>query len=207
RESRNEFVVEPRTVDGQSLILLSNHGNTLYREYEITTRYSFADSQQVVFSYVRSSAVGNLNDFDTYYGNFPDPILRSDERAPLRFDAPHRFLTWADIKVPWDITVSPVADLHTGFPYSVVNEDLEFVGPRNRAGRFPRFFSLDLRVTKRVAVSFRDKQYGISIGVKIFNLTNHFNPRDVQNNLASDEFGGFYNSVGRTFRGKFEFDF
>ncbi len=207
RESRNEFVVEPRTVDGQSVILLSNHGNSLYREYEITTRYSFADSQQVVFSYVRSSAVGNLNDFDTYYGNFPDPILRGDERAPLRFDTPHRFLTWADIKIPWDITVSPVADLHTGFPYSVFNEDFEFVGPRNRAGRFPRFFSLDLRVTKRVAVSFNDKQYGISIGVKIFNLTNHFNPRDVQNNLASDEFGGFYNSVGRTFRGKFEFDF
>jgi hypothetical protein len=41
------------------------------------------------------------------------------------------------------------------------------------------------------------------VGVKVFNLTNHFNPRDFQGNLASDEFGGFYNGVGRKFGMKF----
>ena len=39
--------------------------------------------------------------------------------------------------------------------------------------------------------------YRFRVGVKVFNLTNHFNPRDFQGNLASDEFGGFYNGVGR----------
>jgi hypothetical protein len=41
------------------------------------------------------------------------------------------------------------------------------------------------------------------VGVKVSNLTNQFNPRDFQGNLASDEFGGFYNGVGRKFGMKF----
>jgi hypothetical protein len=39
----------------------------------------------------------------------------------------------------------------------------------------------------------------VELGLKVFNLTNHFNPRDFQNNLASDGFGGFNNSVSRKY--------
>ncbi|HKR01489.1 MAG TPA: hypothetical protein VJT09_12500, partial [Pyrinomonadaceae bacterium] len=89
------------------------------------------------------------------------------------------------------------------------------VGERNRGGRFPNFFSLDLQVTKGLRVpvpgwgvipaKFRGKKYGGRVGVKLFNITNHWNPRDVQNNLASPDFGTFYNTVGRSIRLKFEF--
>jgi hypothetical protein len=41
----------------------------------------------------------------------------------------------------------------------------------------------------------------------VFNITNHFNPRDYQGNLASANYGGFNNSVGRAFRGKWVFEF
>jgi len=37
------------------------------------------------------------------------------------------------------------------------------------------------------------------LGVKLSNLTNHFNPRDFQNYLTSDDFGAFYNGAGRKF--------
>lgn len=207
RESRREFVVEPGTSVGRPALLLSSTGRSLYREFEVTTRYRLSDGRQVVFSYVRSSAVGDLNDLNSYYGNFQNPILRANERAPLPFDAPHRFLSWADFGIPWGLTLSPVVDMRSGFPYSALNENLEFVGARNRAGRFPAFVSFDLKVTKRLVIPFGDSKYGVRVGVKIFNLTNHFNPRDVQDNLASAEFGQFFNSVGRTFRGKLEFDF
>ncbi len=43
--------------------------------------------------------------------------------------------------------------------------------------------------------------------MKLFNVTNHWNPRDVQNNVDSPNFGTFYNSIGTTVRGKFEIDF
>jgi len=45
------------------------------------------------------------------------------------------------------------------------------------------------------------------VGVSVFNLFNHFNPRDVQNDVDSDRSGALFNSVGRTFRGKFVLEF
>jgi len=53
---------------------------------------------------------------------------------------------------------------------------------------------------------FKEK-YRFKVGLKVFNVTNHFNPRDYQGNLASANYGGFANSVGRTYRGKWVFEF
>jgi hypothetical protein len=86
---------------------------------------------------------------------------------------------------------------------SVVDEDRTFVGARNGAGRYPTFVSLDLQVSKR----FRIFDHNATVGLKVFNITDHFNPRDYQENLASANFGGFANSVGRTFRGRWIFEF
>jgi hypothetical protein len=63
--------------------------------------------------------------------------------------------------------------------------------------------SLDMQVSKRLHVF----GHNATIGVKVFNITNHFNPRDYQGNLASANYGGFNNSVGRAFRGKWVFEF
>jgi hypothetical protein len=60
-----------------------------------------------------------------------------------------------------------------------------------------------MQVSKRLRVF----SHNATIGVKVFNITNHFNPRDYQGNLASLNYGGFANSVGRTFRGKWVFEF
>ena len=94
---------------------------------------------------------------------------------------------------PWKLTLVPVYDLHTGFPYSVENEFREYVGPRNVA-RFPRFSSFDLQVTRPISLHFGEKHLHARVGMGIFNLFNHFDPRDVQNNLASARFGGFFNT-------------
>ena len=59
------------------------------------------------------------------------------------------------------------------------------------------FASLDLQVLKRISAQDGSEKYRFRVGLKVFNLTNHFNPREYQGNLASDEFGGFYNGVGR----------
>jgi hypothetical protein len=59
-------------------------------------------------------------------------------------------------------------------------------------------------VTKGVAIPFRGKKYRGRVGLSVFNITNHWNPRDVQNNLDSTQFGTFFNSAGRLFRTKFE---
>jgi hypothetical protein len=155
-------------------------------------------------SYVRSRAIGDLNDFNSYFGNFQNPIIRPNERSLLPYDAPNRFVFWGNFAVKYGITVTPVLDLRDGFPLSNIDEDRNFVGPRNRAGRYPTFASLDMQVLKSLSAPGRFKEkYRLRVGMKIFNVTNHFNPRDYQGNLASDEFGGFYNGVGRKYGMKF----
>jgi hypothetical protein len=155
---------------------------------------------------VRSKATGNLNDFNQFFGNNPQAVIQPDARGRQTFDAPNRFLVWGEFSAPWKLTVMPVFDIHTGFPYSVVNEQREFVGERN-SQRFQRFSSVDLQVLRELAIPFFGKDHKVKVGVGIYNLFDHFNPRDVQSNLASSRFGEFFNSPPRTFRGKFVFGF
>jgi Carboxypeptidase regulatory-like domain/TonB-dependent Receptor Plug Domain len=205
RQATREYVLDPIQAEmvGNTL-LLSNSGRSRYREFQVTTRYTFRGTHELNASYVRSRAIGDLNDFNSYYANFENPIIRRNERSFLPYDAPNRFVFWGNFGVKYGITVAPVLDIRNGFPLSVIDEDRNFVGQRNRAGRFPNFASLDLQVLKSVSAPGRfSEKYRFRVGVKVFNLTNHFNPRDFQGNLASDEFGGFYNGVGRKFGMKF----
>lgn len=216
RRSRRDFTLEPvfRSVN-DSQLLLKNSGTSRYHEFQIMGRFRLQEKRNVYISYVRSKAEGDLNDFNTYFGNTRNPILRKNEFSNQPFDAPHRLLFWGDIGLPRGITFTPVIDWRSGFPVSLVNEQQDFVGERNRAGRFPRFFSWDLQVTKEYTIKIpnwgfipqkiRGKKYPGRFGVKLFNITNHFNPRDFQNNIDAADFGAFYNSSRRAFRLKFEF--
>jgi hypothetical protein len=205
RQGMREYILDP-TESGTSgsALWLSNGGRSRYREFQVTTRYTFRGQNELNASYVRSRTIGDLNDFNSYYANFENPIIRRNERSLLPFDAPNRFVFWGDFGLKYGITVAPLFEIRNGFPLSVIDEDRNFVGPRNRAGRFPNFTSLDLQVLKTVSGPGRfADNYRFRVGVKVFNLTNHFNPRDFQGNLASNEFGQFYNGVGRKFGMKF----
>jgi hypothetical protein len=200
RQSQREFALNPiESPDQGSILGLANSGSSRYRELQVTTRYKFRESDEFVASYVRSSAIGTLNDFNSYFGNVENPIIRANERSRLSFDSPNRFLFLGTFHTGYGITLAPVLDVRSGFPYSIIDEDRNFVGPRNRAGRFPTFTSLDLQVLKSVSLPGEFKKYRAELGLKVFNITNHFNPRDFQNNLASDNFGGFSNGVGRKY--------
>lgn len=201
-----DFFLEPRRQGAEGVLLLSNAGRNRYREFQITARYQVR-RHVLNGSYVRSSAIGDLNDFNQFFGNTPNALIRPNERGPLPFDAPHRFLFWGQFEAPWKITLAPVLDVHTGFPYSVVDEERDFIGARNRAGRFPRFSSADVQATKEITLPFRGKKYKAHVGIRVFNLFNHYNPRDLQSNAPSLRYGAFLNSVDRMFRGKFVVEF
>ena len=205
RQGTREYILDPMGSEtSSSALLLSNGGKSRYREFQVTTRYTFHGQDEVNASYVRSRTIGDLNDFNSYYSNFENPVIRPNERSFLPFDTPNRFVFWGNFGVKYGITVAPVFEIRNGFPLSVLDEDRNFVGPRNRAGRFPNFASLDLQVLKSVAAPGRfSENYRFRVGVKVFNVTNHFNPRDFQGNLASAEFGSFYNGVGRKLGMKF----
>jgi TonB dependent receptor/Carboxypeptidase regulatory-like domain len=200
RNTVYDLAVEPLTTANGSFLSLANRGRDFYHEFQITGRYQLGH-HTLNASYVRSKATGDLNDFNQFFGNIPQPVIQANARGPLAFDAPNRFLTWGEFRAPWKVTVMPVFDLHTGFPYSVVNQYREFVGPRNDR-QFRRFESLDIQALKELTLSFRGKERKFKVGLGVFNVFNHFNPRDVQNDLDSSRFGDFFNGPNRTYRGE-----
>lgn len=201
RSTRRDFVIEPVA----SALLLQNNGRSRYREFQAVSRFRFQEGRNIFLSYVRSQARGNLNDFNSYFGNLKHAVIRPDEYGKQPFDAPNRLLFWGEFALPYDLVATPVVDYRSGFPFSLLDEEQDFVGPRNEGGRFPRLLSFDLLVTKGLTIPFRGKKYKGRAGFTLFNITNHWNPRDVQNNIASNQFGTFFNSPDRSVRLKFEF--
>ncbi|MFQ5742571.1 MAG: TonB-dependent receptor domain-containing protein [Acidobacteriota bacterium] len=184
---------------GLGTLLLDNSGSSTYRELELTVGQRIARDGQVFFSYVRSSSVGDLNDFNNIAGESPAAIVRPNRRARLPFDSPNRFLFWGTINLPNKIRVAPVVEWRSGFPYSLLNEDQSYLGKPN-SQRFPSLLTLDTQITK----DFKFAKYHVRAGVKLFNIGGKFNPRDVISNVASPFFGDLRNNVGFQLRGKFQ---
>ena len=203
RNTIHEFFLSPISSYAGDILALSDRGSDIYKELQVTGRYRIHHST-LNASYVHSRAYGDLNDFNQFFGNNPQAVIQPNQRGRLGFGAPNRFLAWGEIAAPWKFTFSPVLDIHSGFPYSTVNQFREFIGPRNEQ-RFPRFVSTDLQVLREIRLPIKEKHARIGFGV--FNVFNRANYRDVQNDLDSYRYGEFFNSVGRTFHGKFVLEF
>ena len=205
RVTNNEPVLFPKvTNNGGGLLVLKSRGMSRYNEFQVLALYNDERFHNWNISYVWSKARGSLNTSDNFLGDFPAFVVRANQYGTLPFDIPHRFLAYGEVKAPFGLTVMPALEIRSGFPFSFVNDRLDFVGTRNLT-RFPAFLSLDATILKSFTVPYFDKK--ARAGVIIFNITNHFNPRDVQNNLGSLHAGEFFNSLGTSVRGKFELDF
>jgi hypothetical protein len=200
RSTKNEPIIIP----GSNALVLESRGRSQYKELQLLVFYDHPRFHNWTVSYVWSRAKGDLNTTDNFLGDFPGMVVRANQFGILPFDIPHRFLAYGEVKAPLGITIMPALEVRSGFPFSFVDERLDFIGPRNHA-RFPAFLSLDVSVLKSFRVPVFDKH--VRAGVVIFNITNHFNPRDVQNNTGSLHAGEFFNSLRRSVRGKFEMDF
>ena len=210
RSTTDDFIVDSIDGSGQGALVLSNHGRSRYRELQLLAVYDNPRTGTWNASYVWSNARGDLNTIDNFLGDFPAFVVRPNEYGPQAFDTPQRFLAYGQLRMRYDINVSPLVEIRSGFPFSFVDERLDFVGPHNRAGRFPAFLSVAVQVTKGFAIpKFVPRIEGrrARIGFAVLNATNHFNPTDVQNNVTSPRLGQFFNSLGASVRGKLEIDF
>ena len=106
---------------------LSNQGRDFYREFQIHRQ--LPDTQAHTECLLRTlQGYGESVTTSTSLGNDPQAVLQADARGPLSFDAPNRFLAWGEFMAPWNLTVMPVLEIHTGFPYSVVDQTRNFIG-------------------------------------------------------------------------------
>jgi hypothetical protein len=186
---------------------LLNNGTQTYDEFLAMLRWNPTERTSLLVSYVRSRAFGELNDYNQFFGDNPYPLIRPNQHGPLSSDAPNRVLFWGILGLPYKLQFVPILDVHTGFPYSKLDANWNFIGAENEAGRFPTFASLDLKIQYPFDFRFRGHRIQFLGGLKVIDVTNHYNPRDVQEYLGSPYYGVFYNSVGRLWRIDGDFDF
>ena len=111
------------------------------------------------------------------------------------------------IGLPWKLDLLPVLDVAQGFPFSRLDDDWNYVGARNEAGRFPTFIALDIQIQRAFGFNLFGKRRRLTLGARLYNITDHFNPRDVQQHVNSPNFGAFYNTIERKFRTKIDLEF
>lgn len=180
--------------------LLTGTGGSRYRQFEATARVRVGEDREMLFSYVRSSGRGDLNEFGNYLGTFPVSVLRPNQFGTLPGNLPNRFLAWGMVKLPGKMLVSPVVEYRSGMPYTVKNELQDWIGVPN-SHRFPDFFSLDSRISKDIQLN---PKYAVRLSLASFNLFNHFNPEAVHYNAADPAYGLFFGHRGRRFTVDFD---
>ena len=189
---------DPVTATGVNL--LTGNGQSRYHQFEATARLRLNDKRQVFFSYVRSGARGDLNDFSIFLGTFGMPVLRSNQFGNLPADLPNRFLAWGLLQLPWGFRIAPLIEYRSGFPYAVTDAVQNWVGVPY-SSRFPTFFSADARISKDFKVT---PKYTVRFSVNSYNLADHFNPEAVHSNIDDPAYGRFFGQRGRHFTADFD---
>lgn len=179
---------------------LTGDGASRYRQLALTARVRAGENRELFVSYVSSRARGDLNDFATYLGSFPLPIIRPNASGALPADIPNRFLAWGAVKLPDGFQIFPILELRSGFPYSTFDAAQNYAGIPDGM-RYPTFFSLDSRLSKDIKVNAK---YTVRLSLSDFNLTNHFNPEAVHYNTADAAYGLYFGQRGRRFTADFD---
>jgi hypothetical protein len=201
RRGSNELIVNPEIVGGAGELLLSSSGSSRYRNVEAGFEYTRGAALDLNVTYSRSIARSNLNAFANYFDTSMQPVINSDAYGPSPTDVPNRLFARGRLMPTPRWLLTGVLDWRTGFPYSVVDAALDFVGARNTL-RFPNRMQVDLGIQRR----FRIGRFQPWIGVDANNAFNSFLPADVQANVDSPNFGSFYNSPYRQFRLEIRFE-
>jgi TonB dependent receptor/Carboxypeptidase regulatory-like domain len=192
RRGNHEYILEPDPATGA--VRLESTGQSRYWEVEFTGRYLGGERRDITVSYVRSRGFADLNNYDQFYGNLRNPIVRPNEYNLIPTDVPHRLLLRGTIGFPGQWDFAPVLELRSGFPWSAVDEFQDFVGPRNRAGRLPAVKAFDFSLSR----PWQIKKWKIRAGVRVYNAFGASAQRDVQNNIGSPAFGQFFNPIERS---------
>ncbi len=191
------------------LLALENTGSAHYRQAEVTARYTPSEAAELNVSYSWSRARGDLNTLSDTYIPFLIPVIRPNVYGTQPSDIPNRLLVWGFVHLPlWNLVFSPVADMHSGFPYSNVDVFQNYASVPNGL-RFPTYFSLDVKLYRDFPLHIPFKQHPagksrkIRLGVYSIDVTNRQNPHDVFNNInvGAPYFLGQFDGFQRRFTG------
>lgn len=196
------FVVNPFTgATGEpSFLGLSNTGSSNYRELETTVHFTVGQHNEVNASYIWSRTMGDLNNLSNVMIPFLQPVIRPNVYGILPSDVPQRVVAWGVFSLPRKFILSPLLDVHSGYPYSNVDVLQNYVGTPN-GQRFAPFLSLDVKVYRIFQVPYIGAKSGkihhMRLGFYSLNVTNHGNFNAVYNSVTAPNFGQFVGFLDR----------
>ena len=192
----NLFIVNPilPTSGTAGFLALEDTGSSHYRQAQGIFRYRPSERAELNLSYTWSRARGDLNTLSDAFIPVPVPVIRPNAYGVEPSDVPNRFLAWGFVTLPWKLVLSPVLDIHSGFPYSNIDVEQNYVGIPDSL-RFPIYYSLDAKIYREfmIHIPFKEKskRRKIRVGVYSLDVTNRQNPHDVFSNIDSPLFGQF----------------
>ena len=165
-----------------------------YDSVELSARQTFSGQYEWMASYIRSRALSN----GVLDPNTAQPLQILPNLVPMPWDTPNRFLSWAYLPLPrhyWitkDWAVSVLADMRSGFPFSVRDETGIVAGVFD-SHRYPLHFDLNIAIER--LITLRGYRFALRGGVD--NATNQANPTAVYNVVGSPQFLQFLGAEGR----------
>ena len=182
--------------NGDGLFELRNAKRDRFDSLQITVRRAFSRGYEMMAAYTRSSARSNM----VFDFNIDTPVFSGLTEGPLPWDTTNRFISWGLLPLARSFDLAYSLEWRDGFPFSVVNQNQQVVGPPNSL-RLPATFSLNMHVERKF------EMIGLRLALRagFNNVTGHDNPTGVNSNIDSPEFLTFGGVQGRTFTGRIRF--
>jgi hypothetical protein len=186
----------PSGIPASGLFVLQNQREDRYDGVTLSARHTFHAKYPVLISYTWSRAHTNTDLTST----LDNPLYGSQLPGPLPWDSPNRVVAWGWLPLVRGFTFGYTLDWHTGYPFSLVNQDQELAGLPYR-NRFPDYWQLNAHIEKQ----FRLLGYEWALRGGFNDVTGSDNPTAVDNNVDSPTFLRFSGVQHRAFTGRIRF--
>ncbi|GAC1692896.1 MAG: hypothetical protein NVS9B5_35280 [Terriglobales bacterium] len=195
--SSHVILLSEEQIAGQQSLSLSDSGHGTYKQFELGTKFKLRRAS-LQASYIRSHALGDLNEFDNFLGSFQVPVIGSNREGVLPGDIPDRILLTGGFNLPWKLRFTPLIEYRSGFPFYVRDAMQNYVvDPRYFQTRLPGYFSLATRMAKDFKVT---EKYTLTVALSGSNVTEHFNALAVHANISDPQFGMAFGTPPRRAR-------
>ena len=188
--------VGPNGIPSSGSFVLQNQREDHYDGVTISARHTFRETYPVMISYTWSRAHTNTDLTST----LDNPLWGPQLPGRLPWDSPNRVVGWGWLPLIHGFTLGYTVDWHTGYAFSLVNQDQELAGVPD-SSRFPDYVQLNLHIEKQ----FRFLRYEWAIRGGFNDITGSDNPFLVDNNIDSPTFLQFTGISHRAFTGRIRF--
>jgi hypothetical protein len=177
--------------DAPGIYQLTNLRRDDYDSIAFSVRQTLSGQFAWMASYTHSKSLSNtVLDPDS-----PEPLQVLANFVPMPWDVPNHILAWGYLPLPWkNWAISVLADMRTGFPFSIRDQTGLIVGAVD-SDRYPLNFDLNLAIERMVTL----RGYRFALRGGMDNVTNQANPTAVNNVTGVPQFLEFLGDEGRHF--------